>query len=274
MEIEKSNNGQQNIVVLNNERSYLKSISLGIKFAMDHFGDLTKCMWPFFLLTILLPFPGILFFKGQRDALLRRWIKLGYLPSVGPKALLSELFPRVVRAFFSFLIILVCCIACYFALILPTMYGKNTWYGLMAFGVLALISIPFDFCIWRLSWSDNSILKCLGSYLDGVRHYGKLFSFLLLNTILYTFVSLIAVLPLFAASLTQMEVSNARAMGELALLPASFYVMLVLAYIVFMVIMLFCDLFYSFSACLCWGSIEEVPTNSEVETSGVDRVVG
>lgn len=86
--------------------------------------------------------------------------------------------------------------------------------------------------------------------------------------------SLIAVLPLFAASLTQMEVFNARAMGELALLPASFYVMLVLAYIVFMVIMLFCDLFYSFSACLCWGSIEEVPTNSEVETSGVDRVVG
>ena len=77
MEIEKSNNGQQNIVVLNNERSYLKSISLGIKFAMDHFGDLTKCMWPFFLLTILLPFPGILFFQGTERCFASTLDKIG-----------------------------------------------------------------------------------------------------------------------------------------------------------------------------------------------------
>lgn len=274
MKAENTNNDHRNIVVLNNERSYLKSLSLGIRVAMDHLGDLTKYMWPSFLLTILLPFPGILFFKGQRDALLRRWVKLGYVPSVGPKALRSELFPCVVRALFSFLIILLCMVVCYLAFTLLVIHGKNVWLGLSALLVLVLLLIPFDGCIWELSWSDRKILQCLGGYARGIRHYGKLFSFLLLNTILYTFVSLIAILPLLAASVTQLEVFNARAMGELALLPTSFYVLLVLAYVIFMIVMLYSDLVYSFSACLCWGSIEEVPADSEVEVSGIDGVVG
>lgn len=274
MKAENSTIEQRNIVVLNNERSYLKSLFLGIRVAMDHLGDLTRYIWPSFLLTIILPFPGILFFWGQRDALLRRWTDLGYVPSIGPKATRAELFPCVVRAFFSFLIILLCLVACYYAYTLPIVYGKNVWYGVLGLVVLILLIVPFELCIWESSWSKRKILQCLGGYNRGFQHYGKIFSFLLLNVFLYVFVALIAIMPLLASSLTQIEVFNAREMGELALLPTSFYVLLALAYIIFMIVMLYCDIVYSFSACLCWGSIEEIPADSEVEASGVDRVVG
>lgn len=273
MAIENTNIEKNNIVVLNNDRSYLKSLFLGIREAMNHLGTLTRYMWPSILLSIILPFPGILFFWGQRDALLRRWTKLGYLPSVGPKALRADLFPCVGRALFSFIIIILCLVACCLIFTLPAMRGK-IWYGIIALVVLILLLLPFNLCIWESSWSERKVIRCLGGYVRGFRHYGKIFSFLLLNLIIYSIVALIAILPLSAASLTQLEVFNARAMGELALLPLNFYILLALAYIIFMIVMLYCDLVYSFSACLCWGSIEEVPTDSEVEASRIDGIVG
>ncbi|GEM_PF-2398518 len=260
-------------MVLNHDRSYVRSLTMGIRVAMDHVGQMCKYSWPSALFTLFLPFPGIIFFFGQIDAILRRWTILGYVPATTAKALKTDILYATKREVFLFLLLLVMTAIGVLAFFLPIAKGLSVLIGALALILVMLVLLPLDYSLLRIAYSDRSLLKCLSDYGKGLRHFGSLFAFDLLGFIMMGCYSMLVCLPLATVLLVKSQASAARAIGDLAELPISFLLISVLAYIVSMSLLLFGIQVFSFSRCLLWGSIEEVPAESEMEGAGIDGMV-
>lgn len=262
------------VSVLNHDRSYAKSLTLGLKTSFNNMGTLLRFVWPSMLLTMFVPFVGILFFAGQTDAILRRWTDLGYVPNVNAKALWLDIKKCTFRNLFSFIILILIVALMSAFLILPIITGHNPWYGVVAFVVLSLIVVPVDGVFMKISYSSCRIIESISGIMMGLRNYGSLFAFMLISGILSSITCFIGSLPMIATAMVKLKANEAVAMGDLADLPSSFIFYLVAAYAICMFVALVTMLCLSFSHCLLWGSIEKVPTDSEMEVSGIDGIVG
>ncbi|MDD6606960.1 MAG: hypothetical protein PUF00_04250, partial [Paraprevotella sp.] len=65
-------------------RSYARCIWEGVSMAADHVGVVMKHTWPAMLLSLIMPFPGLLVYMGGLDRLLCEWRQEGYVPAHKP----------------------------------------------------------------------------------------------------------------------------------------------------------------------------------------------
>ena len=262
------------VKVLNHDRSYVRSLLLGWKTGLDHIGMVSRYLWPSILLTVILPIVGVLFLAGQTDALLRRWVQLGYVPDVKWNALKGDAWRRTLRNILNLIIVCLLIVLSIVCILLPSLTGISYWYAVVGLLVLWIVATPLEYCMMKVSYADTPLLGCMSGYAVGLRNFGSLFSFNLLNFIVVFLVSVVASLPLLVMLLVNTQAIQARAMGDLANLPTLFYVLFPLAFLLMVYIVALMYSVVSFSRCLMWGSIEEVPADSEVEGTGVDGVVG
>ena len=267
-------NETKHLVVLNPDRSYVKSLFLGIRTAMDNIGNLLHYMWPSVLLTLLFPIPCISLFWGQADAILRRWIMLGYVPETTAGALKSDIRKMTVRNIFNFLILLACVLLLITTNVLLSVQGVNIWIAVSVMLFVVMLLLPLDVCCMWSSFSDRSCRDCMGGYLRGWRCYGRLFAFQLLGFMLLLLAAVVICLPLICVVVVGVEAYQARMLGDVAFLPPVFVLLVFLAYVFSSLLMMFVSLIFRFSRCLMWGSIEEVPADTQMESTGVDGVVG
>ena len=79
-----------NLIQVKKERSYISCLVNGWSYGFKHLGMLLRYMWPSIVMSMVLPFT-IFFFYIQLDALLRKWIELGYLPNATIKSMRPEM---------------------------------------------------------------------------------------------------------------------------------------------------------------------------------------
>ena len=77
----------ENLFQVKKERSYISCLVNGCSYGFRHLGMLLRYMWPSLVLSTVLPIPFVFFFAAQVDAILRKWIELGYLPNVTLKVM-------------------------------------------------------------------------------------------------------------------------------------------------------------------------------------------
>lgn len=248
------------------KRSYVSCITEGIRYSFCHLGLLLRYLWPSMFLASILTFPFIIFFLGQVDAMLRKWIELGYLPKVKARTLWPEIKHCSYRNLVTYIICGILCFLMSCGILLPLILGLNIWWSIVAFLVMFLLMIPFDCMEFQLSYTDVPVMEAIiGGVRKGFRHYGRLFAFELLCVLILTIVSILTCLPIIAVMLVLMKAHYAMIAGDVIDLPLIFPLYAVLAYVASVAIELVCLLIYSFCKCLMWGSlVEEVPTDSEM----------
>lgn len=244
-----------NQITVRQERSYLSCLSLGWQTAMNNIGLLLRYAWPSMLFTLILPLPGILFFQGQVDALLCRWIELGYVPGATAGSLRRDILYRTGRNAWLLLLCIVACLlfgSVSYAVI--RMGLSFWWYWGIAF-ILVLLLLPVEVCAMELSYTRKPLLECLRGFGVGCRHYCTLFVFEIMGLIFVGIGMLLGSMPLLAISAVGHQALQAHAMGDAIDLPILFPVVVFLAYAICTFVFLLCHLIYSFWHSLLWGSI-------------------
>ena len=244
-----------NLTTVRQERSYLSCLSLGWQTAMNNIGLLLRYAWPSMLFTLILPLPGILFFQGQVDALLCRWIELGYVPSATASSLRRDILYRTGRNAWLLVLGIVLClllgVVCY--TLLRT--GHSIWWYWGICAILVLLLLPVEVCAMELSYTHKPLAECLRGFGVGCRHYGTLFVFEIVGIIFVGIGMLLGSMPLLAVSAAGQQSMQAHAMGDAIDLPVLFPVVAFLAYAIYMFVFLLCHFIYSFWHCLLWGSM-------------------
>ena len=117
-----------NLIQVKKERSYISCLVNGWSYGFKHLGMLLRYMWPSIVMSMLLPFT-IFFFYIQLDALLHKWIELGYLPNATLKSMRQEMqkcAPRTALTIFFGILFIPVVAAGLYCLLLPPQY--YLWY--------------------------------------------------------------------------------------------------------------------------------------------------
>ena len=117
----------ENHIKVREARSYARCIKLGLSTAADHAGVVWTHTWPSVLLSLVLPFPGLIIFIGQLDRLLCEWRELGFVPRRKPLEGWRMDAHRSVRALVSLLVFvfIICVIgSCTWAAMVYLHHGK------------------------------------------------------------------------------------------------------------------------------------------------------
>lgn len=237
------------------ERSYLSCLSLGWQVAMNHIGQLLRYAWPSMLFTLILPLPGIFFFAGQVDALLCRWIDLGYVPSASAGSLRRDILYRTGRNLWLFLFVIIACLIAAVLSYAVLRMGLNIWCYLGVMVAYLLLLLPVEVIGMELSYTRKSLPECLRGYAVGCRYYGTLFVFEMLGLIFVGIGFMLGATPSIAISAVAQQAMQARALGDAIDLPVLFPVVAFMAYAIAVFVFLLCHLIYSFCHCLLWGCI-------------------
>ena len=111
--------------------------------AADHVGVVMKHTWPAMLLSLIIPFPGLLVYMGGLDRLLCEWRQEGYVPAHKPLNGLRQDVWRMARVLarmtFVSLIVIVVLAGTWAA---STYLPHGMWMGLLALVVLSLLLMP------------------------------------------------------------------------------------------------------------------------------------
>lgn len=259
-----------NIIQVCQYRSYTKNLKMGVATAFRQLGTTIRYLLPSLVLTVLLPLPFILFFLGQNDALLRKWVELGYVPEARFAALKDSIGKCSRRNVPLLLFLLLGVVLFGIAIWLPFLLGISKLWSLLFVFVIFLIDIPFDVVFMEMSYTDKTFGECAGRLAKGMRNYGKLFAFSLLRGMLLLCVGILAFVPLMVALGVSVQAYSAHLDGDVLNLPALFPVIVYLAYAVGMFVSLVAVHVFSFSRCLMWGSlVEEVPADAKVDGEGI-----
>ena len=238
------------------ERSYLSCLSLGWQTTMNNIGLLLRYAWPSMLFTLLFPPLGIFFFAGQVDALLCRWIELGYVPSETAGSLRRDILYRAGRnAWLLLPIILICLIASALAYAVIRQ-GLGIWRYWGVIFAFILLLLPMELCSMRLSYTRLPLMECLRGYGIGWRFFGTLFVFEVIGLIFAGIALLLGSMPIMTISIVSQQAFQAQAIGDAIDLPVLYPVVVFLAYLIATFVFLLCHFVYSFCHCLLWGNIE------------------
>ena len=160
----------ENHIKVREARSYARCIKLGLSMAADHAGVVWTHTWPSVLLSLVLPFPGLIIFMGQLDRLLCEWRELGFVPRRKPLEGWRMDAHRSVRALVSQLVFvfIICVIgSCTWAAMVYLPHGK-----LMAMAVtviLTLVALPSVMMMMEVEYSDSPLPVCRAGWLTGFR---------------------------------------------------------------------------------------------------------
>jgi hypothetical protein len=250
------------------ERSYISSLVNGCSYGFKHLGLLLRYIWPSVLLTCILPIPFVFFFAAQMDAILRKWIELGYIPNVTLKTMRSDIAKCAGRSAVKVAIYIFWTLFALLFFYLPMFFGMSIWWGWLAIFVVWLLLLPLSFVIMQVSYSDIAISECfIGGFKTAYRNFGKLFAFEFLSNLLIMIIVLGGCIPCLVISAVCLQAYNGSLMGDVLDLPVLFPLYVILADVIGVAIMLVTLLVFSFSRCLLWGSlVNEVPTETEANS--------
>ena len=253
------------------ERSYISCLVTGCTYGFKHLGLLLRYMWPSLLLTVVFPLPFIFLFTAQMDALLRKWIELGYLPQMTIKSMRHEMEQCANRSAITVLIDLAVFLFLVLGIALMVMssfVGISYWWGIAVFLSVLILSIPISAVEMQISLSDLSIRECFRSgYRIGFRNFGKLFAFIFLSMLLLSIIFSLASMPFQIVMAAGMQAYNGYLMGDGLNLPVLYPVLFFAALYVLLALYLVIVVIFSFSYCLMWGSlINEVPAEAEANS--------
>lgn len=246
----------QEIKTLNvvEQRSEIACMRTGFRMALDNIWQQMAYSWPSIVLTILCPLFYFLF-AAQLDAVFQKWMELGYLPKVKPLTLRQLTTKRLTRSLLVMLLIILCVMMTVGFALLAAQLGGNVWLGAAVALLLWFILLPIDAVVMTLSYTDEPIAKAFCRIPLGARHYGMLFSFHLVVTICALLAIALFSLPLVAVGMAQYSAILSAAMGDEAVLPASFPLIRVLAYWISAFIVLQVITICRTMHVLLWGSI-------------------
>ena len=252
------------------ERSYISGLVTGCSYGFKHLGMLLRYMWPSLLLTTLFPLPFIFLFAAQKDAALRKWIELGYLPHMTIKSMRREIGQCANRSVISVLtdiIVLIFCALGIALLVMSVFFGISYWWGVVVIISVLILSLPISLVEMQISLSNLPILECFRSgYRIGFRNYGKLFAFEFLNALLLCIIIALGSIPYQIVMAAGMQAYKGYLMGDGWNLPVLYPVLFFMALYIMLAILLVTSVVFSFSRCLMWGSlVNEVPTEAEAD---------
>ena len=257
----------ENFFQVKKERSYISCLVNGCSYGFRHLGMLLRYIWPSLVLTMVLPIPFVFLFVAQVDAILRKWIELGYLPNVTLKVMRRDVEKCANRSALKVLIYIIWLLVVLLFLFLPVLFGIRIWWGLIASFVAWLLLLPLSFVIMQISYSNITISAC---FKDGLktacRNYGKLFAFEFLSNLLIFIIALLGSIPcqiIFAAGL---QAYRGMQIGDVLDLPVLFPLYVALSVFILEAVFLITAIVFSFSRFLMWGSlVNEVPTESKAD---------
>lgn len=249
-------------------RSYARCIWEGVSMAADHVGVVMKHTWPAMLLSLIIPFPGLLVYMGGLDRLLCEWRQEGYVPAHKPLNGLRKDVWRMTRVlarmtFVSLIVIVVLAITWAASTYLP--YGM--WMGLLALVVLSLLLMPSVMVLMDMACTEKPIGLCMNGWLKGYQHYGSLFAFRMLLFMLSMVILIPGMIPATLASLVTQKAWDAIQAGDLISMPPALPLVILGADLITGLTMLIITTIRSFSQMLFWGSIQnrEMEENRESE---------
>lgn len=249
-------------------RSYARCIWEGVSMAADHVGVVMKHTWPAMLLSLIMPFPGLLVYMGGLDRLLCEWRQEGYVPAYKPLNGLRQDVWRMARVlarmtFVSLIVIVVLAGTWAASTYLP--YGM--WMGLLALVVLSLLLMPSVMVLMEMACTEKPIGLCMMGWLKGYQHYGSLFAFRMLLFMLSMVILIPGMIPATLASLVTQKAWDAIQAGDLISMPPALPLVILGADLITGLTMLIITTIRSFSQMLFWGSIQ----NREMEENGVSE---
>ena len=187
----------ENHIKVREARSYARCIKLGLSTAADHAGVVWTHTWPSVLLSLVLPFPGLIIFIGQLDRLLCEWRELGFVPRRKPLEGWRMDTHRSVRALVSLLVFvfIICVIgSCTWAAMVYLPHGKLM--AMAAMVILALVALPSVMMMMEVEYSDSPLPVCRAGWLTGFRHYGSLLAYSLLLFMINLLIMLAGTFPM------------------------------------------------------------------------------
>lgn len=259
----------ENPILVKKERSYISCLVNGCSYGFKHLGLLLRYIWPSLTLSaVFIPF--VFLFAAQVDAILRKWIELGYLPNVTFKVMRREIEHCASRSalttLIGFLMLPIVLVGLAF-LVLPLFLGWKYLWGDLIFLLIFLLTLPMVVVVMQIGYSDLPLKECFRSgFRIAFRNFGKLFAFEFLSALLGGVVVFLGSIPcqiIFAAGL---QAYRGWQMGDVLDLPVLFPLYVFLSAFVMSVIILVMALVFSFSRCLMWGSlVNEVPTETKAD---------
>lgn len=257
-----------NLFLVKKERSYISCLVKGCAYGFKHLGLLLRYIWPSLVLSLVLPIPFVFFFAAQMDAILRKWIELGYVPNVTLKVLRRDVEKCANRSAIKVLIYVFLTVFLVTFFYLPMFLGLSIWWGILSFFVAWFLLLPLSFVIMEISYSDNDFSECFkGGLKTGYRNYGKLFAFEFLSGLLEFIIILLGSIPVLILQAVWFQASRSSMMGDVLDLPILFPLYVFLAAVIMIAVMLVMLLVFSFSRCLMWGSlVKEIPAETEAHS--------
>ena len=259
----------ENLFQVKKERSYISCLVKGCGYGFKHLGLLLRYIWPSLVLASLLPIPFICFYAGQMDAILRKWIELGYLPNTTLKALKGDVIRCSLRNISNLVLAFLFAILLIAVVLIPMFKGLSIGWCLLIGIIVAAILIPFLSAIsLQVSFSDSPIGMCYADGLRmGYRNFGRLFAFELLEFLMIFPICFIANIPTVIVSGVCLQAYNGAMIGDPIDIPVTFPLLAYLNSVIIIAIMLVAYLVVNFSRCLMWGSlVKEVPAEAEANS--------
>ena len=238
-------------------RSYARCIGTGLGMAADHVGVVCRHTWPSILLSLLLPFPGIIVFMGQLDRLLGEWRELGYVPCRKPLEGWGKDARCTLRALASLaLFTLVAIVVMGSAWVALQFAPHGKWVALGVTVVLAIALLPTTMAMMEIECSTKPLASCMSGWITGYRHYSSLFPYQLLLFMLILLVMFLGMLPMGIISMASAKAWQATQAGDTILMPPTWPLTMIASYAICMLFTLATITIEAFCNMLFWGGIE------------------
>lgn len=260
----------ENLFQVKKERSYISCLVNGCSYGFKHLGLLLRYIWPSLALAIVLPIPFLFFFAAQTDAVLRKWIELGYLPNVTMKAMRRDIEKcanrSVIAVLLSFLMFILAAVGVT-SLVLPIILGWEYLWSILIFVAVIILFLEMEVVVMQVRFSDLPIKECFGSgFRIAWRNLGKVFAFDFLLYFLSIIIILPGSIPYIILSSAGLQAYRGWQIGDALDLPVLFPLYVFLSAYILMAVTLLTFLVGSFADCLMWGSlVNEVPAETEAD---------
>lgn len=246
----------ENHIKVREARSYARCIKLGLSMAADHAGVVWTHTWPSVLLSLVLPFPGMIIFMGQLDRLLCEWRELGYVPRRKPLEGWRMDARRSVRALANqFILAFIICIigSCTWAAMTYLPHGKLM--AMAAMAILTLAALPSVMMMMEVEYSDSPLPVCRAGWLTGFRHYGSLLAYSLLLFMISLLTMMVGIFPMDIVMIVSTKAWQAVQAGDTVMTPTMWPLAIIASYVIFLIFSFSTITITAFCNILFWGSI-------------------
>jgi len=260
-----------NLIQVKKERSYISCLVNGWSYGFKHLGMLLRYMWPSIVMSMLLPFT-IFFFYIQLDALLHKWIELGYLPNATLKSMRQEMqkcAPRTALTIFFGILFIPVVAAGLYCLLLPFILGWKYLWGVLIFLIVFILLFPMTVVEMQIRFSYAPLKECFRSgFRLSFKNFGSLFAFLTLENLVCLIVVFLGSIPYLVMFAVSLQVYNGMQMGDVVDVPVWQFILLVLlSACILSFVFQIALIVLNFSHCLMWGSlVNEVPAETEANS--------